>query len=135
MAWIPKCLPLFYYFIIFQERNFLFFVDQKVFISFIVVHQMCIFKQGWDKTCTNMKEVFDKILTVHLGKVICASLVCCVFFLMTCLPCLCLSPAWSCGLTYQFWEFPVGVSPQKDMHPKSVIVLSQRFINQTQHHV
>ena len=51
-----------------------------ILFLFIVVHQICIFKQGWDKTCTNMKEHFDNILTVHLGKVICASLACCAIF-------------------------------------------------------
>ena len=45
-----------------------------------VVHQICIFKQSWDEICTNMKEHFDNILTVHLGKVICASLACCAIF-------------------------------------------------------
>jgi hypothetical protein len=51
-----------------------------ILFLFIVVHQICIFKQGWDKTCTNVKEHFDNILTVHLGKVICASLACCAIF-------------------------------------------------------
>ena len=51
-----------------------------ILFLFIVVHQICIFKQGWDKTCTNVKEHFDNILTVHLGKVICSSLACCAFF-------------------------------------------------------
>ena len=51
-----------------------------ILFLFIIVHQNCIFKQGWDKTCTNIKEHFDNILTVHLGKVICASLACCAIF-------------------------------------------------------
>ena len=40
---------------------------------------LCL-KQGRDKTCTNIKEHFDNILTVHLGKVNCASLACCAIF-------------------------------------------------------
>ena len=55
------------------------FIKRYLFL-FIVVHQICIFKQGWDKTYTNVKEHFDNILTVHLGKVICASLACCAIF-------------------------------------------------------
>ena len=51
-----------------------------ILFLFIVVRQICIFKEDWDITCTNVKEYFDNILTVHLGKVICASLPCCAIF-------------------------------------------------------
>ena len=64
----------------FSRVIFLLFVYQKVFISFYCCSQNLYLKQGWDKTCTNIKEHFDNILTVHLGKVICASLACCAIF-------------------------------------------------------
>ena len=51
-----------------------------ILFLFIVVHQICIFKQDWDKICTNVKKHFDNILTVHFGKVICVSLACCAIF-------------------------------------------------------
>jgi len=52
-----------------------------ILFLFIVVHQICIFKQGWDKTCTNVKEHFDIVLTMHPGMVICASLARCGTFI------------------------------------------------------
>ena len=67
-----------HYFISFFSREIFSFFYQKVF--FFVVHQIYIFKQGRDKISTNVKEHFDNILTVHLGKVICASLWCCAIF-------------------------------------------------------
>ena len=51
-----------------------------ILFLFIVVRQICIFKEGWDITCTNMKEHFGNILTMHHGEVICASLACCAVF-------------------------------------------------------
>jgi len=98
-----------------------------ILFLFIVVHQICIFKQGWDKTCTNVKEHFDNILTVHLGKVICASPACCAIF--TNVPPVPLFISSMNLRTYPSYffvlEFSAGVSPQKEMHPKSVIVLTQ----------
>ena len=64
----------------FLRKIFPIFVYQKVFISFDCCSPDLRLKQGWDKTCTNGKEYFDNILTVHLGKVICASLACCAIF-------------------------------------------------------
>ena len=121
--------------IFFQEWYFFFLFIKRYSSLFIVVHQICIFKQG-GKTCTNMKEHFDNILTVHLGKVICASFACCAIFADV--P---LAPLFISSMNLRtppsifFWKSPARVSPQKDMHPKSVIVLTQWFINQTRHHV
>ena len=119
----------------FQSSNCM---DPRVLVIilflFIVVHQICIFKQVWDKTCTNIKEHFDNILIVHLGKLICASLACCAIFADV-PP----TPSFiSMNLTTypsNFENFLQGLVHQKDMHPKFVIVLTQRFINQTWHHV
>ena len=66
--------------IFFSRVIFLLFVFQKVFISFYCGSPNLCLKQGCDKTCTNIKEHFDNILTVHLGKVIYASLACCAIF-------------------------------------------------------
>ena len=76
-----------------------------------------------------MKEHFDKILTVHLGKVICASLACCAIFAdVRPTPLFISSMNLRTYPSYFFLEFSAGVSPQKDMHPKSVIVLAQHSL-------
>ena len=72
------CHFLFHHF--FQESDIPSFFIKRYLFLFIVVHQIYIFKQGWAKICTNMKEHFDKIFTSHLGKVIWASLACCAIF-------------------------------------------------------
>ena len=70
---------LFYHFFSRESDIPCLFIKRYLFL-FIVVHQIHIFKQGWARTCTNVKEHFDNILTVLLEKVICASLPCCAIF-------------------------------------------------------
>ena len=76
MAWIPGMLAIILFSAFFFKCD-ISFVYQKVFISFYCCSPNFYLKQGWDKTCTNIKEHFDNILIVHLGKVIRASLACC----------------------------------------------------------
>jgi hypothetical protein len=96
----PRLLAIILFHLFLKRDISSFWLSTDIYLFFFVVHQICIFKQGWDKICTNVKEHFDTVLTVHPGMVICDSLAR-VQLLLTCLPCLFLSPSWTWGLTRQ----------------------------------
>ena len=121
--------------IIFQSSNCMdpMLLAIILFLS-IVVRQICIFKEDWDITCTNVKEYFDNILTVHLGKVICAPLACCAN-----LPDMHPVPLFISRMNLRTYPSNFETFLQGLVHKryKSNVCdsISSTLINQTRHHV
>ena len=110
--------------IFFQEWYFFFLFIKRYLSLFYCCSPNLYLKQGWDKTCTNIKEHFDNILIVHLGKVIWASLACCAIF-----PDVPPVPLFISSMNLRTYPLILKISCRgystKDMHPMFVIVLAQ----------
>ena len=130
-AWIPKCLPTFY-FIFFERESFSFFYKGFLFLIFIV-HQIFIIlaklKQGQDKTARK-KRHFHIILIFNFWKLKSASFDSCANFYY-------LKRFRAVPYLQRTWGlFPTNLKSflhgfvQKDMHPKVYGSITQKFINQ-----
>ena len=125
-----------HYFISFFSREiFSFFLSKGIYFFLLFTKFVFLNKAGikFAQTWRSILTIYSQC-TLERWSVLPLDV---VQFLLTCLPRLCLSPAWTWGLTHHIFilEFSAGVSPQKHMHPKSMIVLSQWFINRTRQHV
>ena len=131
----PRHACHYFIFSIFFQEWYFFFLFIKMYLSlFYCCSPNLYLKQGWDKTCTNIKEHFDNILTVHLGRVICASLACCAIF-----PDMPPVPLFISSMnlrTYpsNFENFLQGLL-HKRYASNDCDSISSTFINQTRHHV
>ena len=135
MAWIPGMLAI----TLFLEKKFKsdifsFCLSKGVYLFLLLFTKFVFFEQGWDKTCTNIKEHFDNILIVHLGRVICASLACCATFADV-------PPTPSFISNMNLRTFPSNFENflQGLVHKRYASnvcdSISPTFINQTRHHV
>ena len=134
MAWIPGMLAFILFHHFFWESDIPSLFYQKVFI-FLLLFTKFVFL---NKAGIKLAQIWRSILTIYsqctLERWSLLPLHVVQFF-MACLSRLCFSPVWTWGLTRQILKISCRERPQKDTYLKFMIVLTQRFIKQTRHHV